>query len=804
MSKILKIAGMALFVHTGIFAQTINVLDKTLLKGIEFVSISGKGSKTAVTDNKGAADISAFENTDTLFFLHPSFNMAKYSKSEIVEAGNKVFLSEKLIKLDEVIFSANKVEEKKKDVPYNVEVIQSKDVEFTNPQSVPDMLQNTGAVLVQKSQPGGGSPVIRGFEASRVLIVVDGVRMNNAIYRAGHLQDAMTIDANMLDRTEVLFGPSSVVYGSDALGGVMHFYTKKPVLSNDCTMVFHTNTFARYSSANTEKTLHTDFNLGFRKVAFITSITKSDFGDVRTGEARYPSPAFGYRPYYADRINGADTMMKNSDPLVQKFSAYSQTDIMEKILFRVNKNVETGLNVQYSTSSELPRYDRLTDMAGASLKYAEWSYGPQNRLLASLFSNIRSEGKMFNDMRIVAAYQDIDQERITRRFKKDNRNIQHEDLQVYSVNADLMKQVNEKNEIRYGIEGTFNHVASSAKNINIVTNVETPAATRYPDGGSTYSSIAGYLTHSWEISKKVILSEGVRYSRVGINAKFEDTTYFPFPYKTATQSNSAVNGNIGLVLMPDENVRFNILASTGFRSPNIDDLTKVFDSSPGKLIVPNPDLKPEYAYNAEAGFSQVFNEKRCRLEGNYFITLLENAMVLQPYQLNGSDSVNYMETLSQVMTMKNMDKAIIQGTTASFVADITSGFSVKSSITYTTGTYYDSMNDTLYPLDHIPPVYGQTSIIHKYKRVQTEFFIRYNGEKKLRDYSPSGEDNLNYATAMGMPRWMTLNLRGSIQATSYLRVNVGVENLLNVHYRVFASGISAPGRNLYISLRGNF
>ena len=89
---------------------------------------------------------------------------------------------------------------------------------------------------IQKSQLGGGSPIIRGFEANRVLLVVDGVRMNNAIYRSGHLQNALTVDANALEIVEVVFGPSSTIYGSDALGGVVHFYTKKPEFSkNDKT-----------------------------------------------------------------------------------------------------------------------------------------------------------------------------------------------------------------------------------------------------------------------------------------------------------------------------------------------------------------------------------------------------------------------------------------------------------------------------------------------------------------------------------------------------------------------------------------
>ena len=211
----------------------------------------------------------------------------------------------KLINLNEVIFSANKSEEKKSDVAYNIEVIKSKDIELSNPQNSADMLSNTGNIMVQKSQGGGGSPIIRGFEANRVLIVIDGVRMNNAIYRGGHLQDVITIDNAMLDRTEIIYGPSSVMYGSDALGGVMHFYTKNPLFGIN-KMNFKLNSSVRYSSANQEKTGHLDFNIGYKRLASLTSITYSDFDDMRTGYARNPNPSFGRCEYYAG-VNAAGT-----------------------------------------------------------------------------------------------------------------------------------------------------------------------------------------------------------------------------------------------------------------------------------------------------------------------------------------------------------------------------------------------------------------------------------------------------------------------------------------------------------------
>src|SRR5829696_8993944 len=133
--------------------------------------------------------------------------------------------------MDEVIIYSGKFAERKKNIAQKIEVISARQIAQWNAQNTGDLLMHTGNVFVQKSQQGGSSPVIRGFEANRVLLVVDGIRMNNAIYRAGHLQNVITVDQNSLERIEVLYGPASTLYGSDALGGVVLMRTKQPKLS---------------------------------------------------------------------------------------------------------------------------------------------------------------------------------------------------------------------------------------------------------------------------------------------------------------------------------------------------------------------------------------------------------------------------------------------------------------------------------------------------------------------------------------------------------------------------------------------
>lgn len=733
----------------------------------------------------------------------------------------------KLIDLNEVVFSANKSEEKKSDIPYSIDVIKAKELELSNPQSSADMLANTGSIMVQKSQGGGGSPVIRGFEANRVLIVIDGVRMNNAIYRGGHLQDVITIDNAMLDRTEVIFGPSSVMYGSDALGGVMHFYTKNPAFGIE-KMNFKLNSAIRYSSANQEKTGHLDFNLGFKKLASLTSITYSDFDDLRTGYARNPNPSFGRCEYYAgvNAAGTADSMIRNTNTNIQKRSGYSQIDIMQKLLYKANDDINIGLNFQYSTSSQINRYDRLSEYSGSgNLKYADIGYGPQERMLISLYTVVRSEGKLFDNMRITAAYQDITQERFTRRFSTDYtssssnnfKTVNLDNVNVYSLNADLHKEIKEKHELSYGIEAVGNTVISKVSKTNIYSGLEstTPADTRYPNGGSKTMNTGAYLTHSWEINEKFILSEGLRYSFNTLSCEFDTSSAvsnFQFPFTSVKQKNSALNGNLALIMMPEKNIRFSILGSTGFRSPNVEDMGKVFESVGSRVIVPNEKLKPEYAYNIEGGLATTIMDDKIKIEANYHYTLLKNAIVAKEFKFDGKDSVMFNGALSQVLAPQNVDEAYIQGLYGAITADFNDHVSFKTSLTYTMGQYRQQLNpinndpnhDTIVPMDHIPPMFGKTSILYHFKKFESEIYARYSAAKISKDYSLGKEDNELYSAdpVNGyMPGWVTFNIKTSYKITKNVIINLGVENLFDVHYRMFASGISSPGRNIVGAIR---
>lgn len=701
------------------------------------------------------------------------------------------------VSLDEFIFSANKFKENKKNIAQQIQLINAREAAWASPQTTAHLLEQTGGVFMQRSQAGGGSAVVRGFEASRVLMVVDGVRMNNAIYRAGHLQNIITVDNNILDRVEILNGPASTLYGSDALGGVILFNTKDAQLKN-----FGVNVMTRYSSANNEGTGHVDFNIGLKKIAFLTSITYSKFGDLRQGAHANPFySGFGLRNEYVARINGVDSIVRNADPHVQKNSGYSQVDLMEKIRFQQNDHISHTLNLQYSNSTNIPRYDRLTDIRNGKLRYAEWYYGPQLRAMGSYQFNAVNLHGFVDEIKAGVNYQSIEESRYQRNRGDNMLQGRVEKLDIVGYNVDFRKFMG-RHELTFGTDGQYNNVRSTATATNILTNEAKPLDTRYPDGGSNMYYGAVYAQHIFKIVKdKLVLNDGLRLNYVSLNSKFDDTAFYPFPYKEATQSQTALSGNLGLIFMPANRWRFALNGSTGFRSPNVDDMAKVFESAAGTLMVPNPNLKPEYTYNADLGITYKVDDI-LKLEGTGYYTWFRNAIVTDKFTLNGQDSVFYNGAYSAVMASQNKAKAYLYGFNAAITANLHPNVTLYSTVSFTYGRYVNP-NGKEVPLDHIPPVFGKTSVMYHQKRFTGEVYAIYNSWKRLQDYSPSGEDNLVYATAQGMPAWMTLNVRTGYKFTPNLGIQVAVENLLDQNYRVFASGISAPGRNLVITLRGN-
>ena len=768
-------------------------------------------TKCAHTGYKGNTNISEFGIDDTLIFTLTSYKTQKLTVATILNEGRWVIMesSSNMLNGVQIIAPLRNENNNEGESTNQTEIISEEELEELNAQTTADVLQNADGIQVQKSQMGGGSPIIRGFEANRVLLVIDGVRLNNAIYRGGHLQNSVTVDNNVLSQVEILYGPGSAVYGSDAIGGVVHFHTKDPKLSKGDSIIVGGSGMLRYNSANQEKSGHFDISFGGKKFGSITSISANDFGELLSGSKRdHGYDDFGKINVYADRINGKDTMIVNSKPNLQIGTSYKQIDFLQKFIYSPSEKVTFKLNTQYSNSTNVPRFDRLNNIEkDGGLEYSEWYYGPQERMFASLKTELSDSNFFFSKASIIASVQNLNEDRVKRKFGSNSRSSNSENVKVYGFNVDLARVIDTTTQLFYGLEFTHNDVISTAFTEDISTGEIGNESTRYPDGGSSMSTGAFYMSYV-RTYEKLIAKIGGRYNYNNLQARFIDDSFVNLPFDNVNSTNQSLSGNLGLVYSPTKNFKSNFNISTGFRSPNIDDFGKVFKKG-DNVIIPNNNIAPEYAYSAELGFSKTF-QREYHSNGiniykvNFitigvtgFCTILDNAIVREDYNLNGLDSLMYEGENRKIQTNMNVEQAIIYGGSARMKIIITKNFHLKSSLNYTKGY----VTDTKEPFAHIPPVFGKTGLLFEKENWDIELFSNYNSWKRKIDFASGTTDNPQEATVDGSPSWYTINLRASLSLNESITVQLGLNNIMDQHYKMFASGISAPGRNIMVSGR---
>ncbi len=792
-----KITLLLLLATTFSYSQKAHIVDEASGKSIVDVFVYHENKEdVAYSDEKGIADISAFPK-GLIFFQHPS-----YHQQSIAFLGSDidVIMREKIMSFNEVIISANKWEQEEESISQEIMTISKKTIQFQNPQTTADLLAGSGQVFVQKSQLGGGSPKIRGFAANSVLLVVDGVRMNNAIFRSGNLQNIINIDPNALESSEVIFGPGSVIYGSDAMGGVMDFHSIDPKWSTDDIIDISGNALARYSTAANEQTGHIDVSVAQKKFTFFHSSSFTSFDDLRAGSRR----SGGYqgefeRNFYAARINGQDQLIQNNDLNVQRFSGYDLFNTISKVKYRISPKTDISYGFYFSTTSDIPRYDNLTETLGPntdSLAAAEWYYGPQKWQMHNLKVSFYESNALFDQARVTLAYQKFEESRNDRDFGDDRLRTRSEFVDMYSISLDFDKDYSKSN-LYYGLDFYHNDVRSEGFRTNIETNAVTPTESRYPDGGSDFTSFALYGSYVYALTDQVTFNSGLRFNTISLKASTTNSQAFSNGVSSLDLQNSALNGSLGLAINLNDNNKISYNISTGFRAPNIDDVGKVFDVG-NSIVVPNPNLNPEYSLSNELSFQRKTDRALFKIVA--FHSRLFDAIVDGTFTLNGANTATIDGETLEVFSKVNAGDAELYGGSLIITAEIVDNWAVSKTISYTGGK--DLTNDE--PLRHTTPVFGKASVTHQRKKFRSEFYIEYNGARG-RDEIPSAEiDRKPYLyTESGSPAWYTLNLKSSYQINEHFNINAGLENILDQHYRPYSSGISAPGRNFILAVRAS-
>ncbi|MEM9836225.1 MAG: TonB-dependent receptor [Bacteroidota bacterium] len=786
------------------------------------VSVFLNNQPYATTDFAGAFNYLAQLN-DTLSFEYLGYRSSKVPVTPAMPRSVQLSPEATLIPTIAVIGRRN---EDPKELPYRVEVIDQRSIQFLQSPSTADALADLSGIYVQKSQFGGGSPVVRGFEANRVLLVVDGVRMNNAIFRNGHLQNAITVDVNALNQMELIYGPGSLAYGSDALGGVIHFRTHQPAWQP--SPQWRVNAAINYATAAKATTLSGGLEYGNKRFASYTQISLKDFNDLRAGDQRPADfPNFGQRNTYQQRIDGLDTSLVNTNPNLQIGSGYQQIDLLQKLRWRPKKHLTVSGNFQLSTSSNVPRYDNLTEFVNGQFRWAQWDYGPQNRLLGSIRLNSTQATKLFDSYSIIISHQFIEEDRLIRRSNFPLR--EHNEVDVNSTNLqlDFKRYFSEKQRLTYGIDARYDRVESNAflRDVNTEARLPISVASRYPSAGSSLTTSGAYLDYQYQFHPNWTAQSGIRVNYQWLGATFgaNDPIEWPANYLSGiTNTAGAITAAASIrYRKADHNLR--LILSQGFRAPNIDDYAK-FRERNGFIQVPNPDLGNERSNSIELGYE--LDQGGWQLSTSFYHTWLSNAIVRSNFRLpdGRSSFISFGDTLS-VQANINAESARIYGFDVGLRRALGRHWLIAGELHWLRGRRKQNApngQQLTLPQDHIPPMYGNLVTSYQANKWQVMLRWRFQAAKAVEDYAvgaiiPSQEglildrrgtsDNLELTPIdpetgnfSGTYAWSTFNLNTSLQLNERLKVTAGIENIFDLHYRTFASGISAPGRNFMVGI----
>lgn len=789
-----------LFLH----AQTLTVLDRESGAPIDLVDIISENPRAyASTNKKGEANFASFVGFDEIVIRKLGYEKQVRSYDEIAAEGFLIRLSKSSLSLDAVVVSATRWREPSDKIPAKVVAISPEEVNLQNPQTAADLLAVSGKVYIQKSQQGGGSPMIRGFAANRLIYTVDGVRMNNAIFRGGNIQNVINLDPFAIESAEVVFGPGSVIYGSDAIGGVMSFQTLTPQMSQSDDPLVTGKAVARFSSANKENSGHFDVNLGWRKWALVTSFSAWDYDHLRQGSH---GPDDYLKPYFVQRVDSVDRVVTQDDPRLQVPSAYSQVNLMQKVRFKPSEVWDFEYGFHFSETSPYGRYDRHNRRRNGTARYAEWDYGPQKWMMNNLKVSNSRRTVLYDEWDFRIAHQRFEESRIDRSLNSNSRSISEEGVDAFSVNMDFLKSFSKRHTLFYGVEYVLNDVSSTGSITDISNGEVSPDASRYPQ--AQWQSAALYMNDEYLLSDALSLRGGLRLNWFSLEADFRDNLpYFPLPFEEASLSDQSLTGSLGAVYRPNKNWALTSNFGTAFRAPNVDDIGKVFDSEPGAVTVPNPNLSAEYAYNLDVGIAHVFSE-RVKLDVTTYYTLLNNALVRRNFSLNGQDSLLYLGELSRVQAIQNAADANVYGLQAGIEIKFTQELSFTGDINWQVGE--EILDDgSKSPSRHAAPLFGSSRLNYNRGKVQLQAYVLFQEERRAEDLAfeerakdeiyAQDENGLNYA-----PAWYTLNVKAMVQLSEQLFLSTGLENITDQRYRPYSSGISGAGRNFILSLRAQF
>lgn len=664
--------------------------------------------------------------------------------------------------LDRVQVTATKRPESTVDVPAATTVVGPAEMRALAPQTVMDALHGEVGTFVQQTTPGQGVVIVRGLKGSEVLHLVDGFRLNNAIFRNAPNQYVALVDAQNVDTIEVVRGPSSTLYGGDAMGGVVQMLTREPRFTGTAWQ-FAGGLRGFYASADESVVSRAEFAAGHERFVLSGGATYQDVNDLRVGGG--------------ERLRPTGFTARSGD---------------FKLRTEVAEGHELTASVQYSRQPRTPRYDALVPGFGQDTPdNATFFFEPQERRFAQLRWRITRPNALFDEAQFNVGRQEIVDDRRTRSSGSGNEDRERNRDELSGLFAQFGKALGDSHYFSYGFDVYRDEVASSKVRVDLGSGATTTRAPRFPDG-STMKSRALYAADDWRIGERIDLNFGARYSRFDID--IPDSTFMP----GVELRPDDLTGNIGVAIALGDDLRFVSNVGRGFRAPNIFDLG-VFGVRPGsRYSVPNPGLGPEKVTSFDAGFKfggRKFAGEVIAFRSRYrekIVPVLTGDFV----DADGSTCDPANASCLEVVRNANVEAVNLGGVEAGVRYHAAQpDLEIYASATWTRGESDATGGDT--PADRIPPLFGKAGVSWRARtNLSLETYAMYATRQERLSVTDRSDPRINPEGTAG---WATVNARVAWQAGDRFAVALRVENLGDRRYREHGTGLDEPGRNFVLT-----
>lgn len=663
------------------------------------------------------------------------------------DAFSQADTSDSTIKLMEVLVTTSRNKTQSLLIPYSYVKLNKRDIENFQYRTAPESLSGSSGIFIQKTNHGGGSPFIRGLTGNQILILTDGVRMNNSIFRYGPNQYFNTIDVYSISHIEAVKGTGSVQFGSDALGGVIQVFTKEPTFS--AKKKLHTEVQLKAVTQKMEWTNHAEMLYQTKKTAFLIGATIREFGD----------------------LYGGDTTGKQSP------SGYKEHAINGKFKFLLNSRSIITLAYQYLEQRDVPLYHKVH-----LENFNYYFFEPQKRQLSYARLENTGKRKLLTKTTFTVSAQKNNE---TRSYFKNNnkyRFIEKDQILTYGVTIDILSQLKKNWLANSGIEFYHDLVRSSRDQISIATSIHLQQRGLYPDLAKN-ANFSVYTLHHFQLNPFRI-EVGLRYNK--FNLLIPDTGKIGSNPSEIQINPSSMVANLAALFQISSTQSMFSSFSSGYRLPNIDDMGTL-GLVDFRYELPTYDIKPEKSYNTEIGY-RLMAQKTLVSVSFYYMHLSD---LITRTQMGGEKIEGY-----NVYKKENSQESYLKGLDFSFTNLFYKTFKFSGNISYCFGQNL-TKNE---PLRRIPPLNGRFLVSYQYKKIQlhSEYIFAFDQNRLAK-----GDKEDNRIPAGGTPGWQIFNLSGSFK---YQKASIfsGIQNIFNKDYRTHGSGINGMGRNFYLTIKLNF